>query len=60
MNRRTFLFASLALTATANTAYAGDDALYADVFDPNSSFIRVLAPGETFASIDGKTIPEVE
>lgn len=58
MKRRSFLFASLALAASA--ASAGDDALYADVFDPNSSFIRVLAPGETFASIDGKTIRDFD
>lgn len=57
MKRRTFLMtAALTAAAMASGAQAGDDALYADVFDPNSSFVRVLAPGETFATVNGKTV----
>ncbi|WP_386679131.1 alginate O-acetyltransferase AlgF [Loktanella sp. R86503] len=57
------LFVAVALPAMSafvatvpGPAWSADDALYEDVFDPNSSFIRVLAPAEAFATIDGKTV----
>ncbi|UTH50083.1 alginate O-acetyltransferase AlgF (plasmid) [Loktanella salsilacus] len=57
------VFMAIALPAAAaliasvpGTARSADDALYEDVYDPNSSFIRVLAPAEAFATIDGKTV----
>ncbi|MEM6695322.1 MAG: alginate O-acetyltransferase AlgF [Pseudomonadota bacterium] len=59
MKRRTFVLATLAFGATG-AAYANDDGLYADVFDPNSSFIRVIAPGQTFATIGAKTLRDLE
>ncbi|CUH80079.1 alginate O-acetyltransferase AlgF [Tropicibacter naphthalenivorans] len=60
MDRRTCLAALGALVALpmglASPAHAGDGALYKDVFDPNSSFVRIVAPGQTFGSIDGKSL----
>ncbi|MCT4372643.1 alginate O-acetyltransferase AlgF [Yangia mangrovi] len=49
------LFASIASIAPS-AARSGDEGLYRDVFDPDSSFIRILAPGQSFAAVDGKTI----
>ncbi|RVT82577.1 hypothetical protein DXV76_15140 [Rhodobacteraceae bacterium CCMM004] len=58
--RRTFLATSLALTATlaAPAAVAGDDGLYKDVFDPQSSFVRVLSSGPGVAAVDGTRIDD--
>lgn len=58
MIRRTFL--ALGAATLAMPALAADDGLYPDVFDPNSGFVRVLAPGERFATIDGKTLRDLE
>ena len=53
----TFLFAATAtLIGFSNVASAADDGLYQDVFDPNSSFVRVLAQEEAFAAINGETV----
>jgi len=58
MKRLLFVAAVLAL-APLSTALA-DDGLYEDVFDPASSFVRVLAPGQTVASINGKSLHDLE
>ena len=42
------------------TAFADDAGLYQGVFDPNSSFIRVVAPGESIVAIDGQTLRDME
>lgn len=54
------LLITLISTALVSTAWANDAGLYEGVFDPNSSFIRVLAPSQTFASIDGTTVRDFE
>ncbi|UWQ17947.1 alginate O-acetyltransferase AlgF [Jannaschia sp. M317] len=55
--RRTLLATGLAATLiAAGPSLAGDEGLYEDVFDPQSSFIRVLAPDAGFASIDGTRV----
>lgn len=43
----------------ASSAIA-DDGLYQDVFDPSSSFVRVVAPGQTVVSIDGHTLRDFD
>ena len=48
------------LALGAGPAAAGDDGLYEDVFDPQSSFIRVLAPEQAFAAIDGGRVDDFE
>lgn len=48
------------LCFAASTALAGDGALYEDVFDPNSSFVRILAPGQTFGSVNGNTLNDLQ
>lgn len=48
-----FLLLALALLAPA--AKAQDGQLYADPADPNASFVRVLAPGESVAVVNGTT-----
>ena len=45
--------------APVTSAFA-DDGLYEDVFDPSSSFVRVVAPGQTVVSIDGNTVRDIE
>ncbi|MEM6309993.1 MAG: alginate O-acetyltransferase AlgF, partial [Pseudomonadota bacterium] len=40
--------------------FANDDGLYEDVFDPTSSFIRILAPGQSFATVNGQTVRDIE
>ncbi len=59
-SRRFVLAGVLALSAAAGQAFAQDDGLYQDVFDPNSSFIRVLAPGEAFATVDGTEVRNLD
>ena len=44
--------------ASADAATA-DDGLYEDAIDPSSSFVRVVAPGETVGSIDGNTLRDL-
>lgn len=44
----------------AGPVLANDEGLYQDVFDPNSSFVRILAPGQTFASVDGTTVRDID
>lgn len=66
INRRTMMFAASLCAATSVTASfpsfarAADDALYQDVFDPNSSFVRVLAQKEAFAAINGETVRDFQ
>ncbi|WP_425052178.1 alginate O-acetyltransferase AlgF [Psychromarinibacter sp. S121] len=59
-SRRFVLAGVLAISAAAGPAFAQDDGLYQDVFDPNSSFIRVLAPGEAFATVDGTEVRNLD
>lgn len=62
IDRRRFIASGLAIAtgaATSTTAFAaGDAGLYQDVFDPQSSFIRVLAPGQSFASVGGTRLTD--
>ncbi len=60
INRRFFSAAALILpmALSAAAALAGDEGLYEDVFDPQSSFVRVLAPGQPFAAVDGRRLSE--
>lgn len=57
-DRRTFLATTLAaaLAWPATGVLAGDAGLYEDVFDPQSSFVRVLTTGQPFAAIGGTRI----
>lgn len=60
MKRRTFVNALIALpiSIAATSAFANDDGLYQDVFDPQSSFVRVLTDGQPFAAIGDKRLTE--
>lgn len=49
-------FGALVSAVAPSAGMAGDDGLYEGVFDPTSSFVRVLAPSQTFAVIDGTTL----
>lgn len=61
ISRRIALYSLVgALTLPALGAWAGDDGLYEGVFDPDSSFVRVVAPGQSFASIDDTTIRDLD
>lgn len=63
IDRRNFVTTGLAAAFLAPSGVAlaaGDDGLYQDVFDPQSSFIRVLAPGQGFAAVDGKRIGDFQ
>lgn len=51
--------ACIVLLSTFSAASA-DDGLYENVADPNSSFIRVIAPGQTVASINGNTLRDLQ
>ncbi|WP_371156015.1 hypothetical protein [Jannaschia sp. 2305UL9-9] len=61
-NRRRFLATGLtaSLLLGAPRAFANDDGLYEDAFDPQSSFIRVLAPDQAFASIGGTRVTDFD
>ena len=59
-SRRFVLAGMLALSAATGPVIAQDDGLYQDVFDPNSSFIRVLAPDEAFATVDGTEVRNLD
>lgn len=52
--------AAVAFALASVTSAFADDGLYEDVFDPSSSFVRVVAPGQTIVSIDGNTVRDVE
>jgi Alginate O-acetyl transferase AlgF len=41
-------------------AFAGDEGLYEKQIDPNSAFIRVVIPGSSSASINGKAITQLD
>ncbi len=63
INRRSFISSGLAIAFVAPGTFAhaaGDDGLYASVFDPQSSFIRVLAPDQAFAVVGGTRINELD
>lgn len=60
MTRRIVLALGLAALGLPTAVLAGDEGLYEDVFDPQSSFVRLLAPGASFASIGGKRIEAFE
>ncbi len=52
--RRHFLATGLTLPiclAASSAIAAGDEGLYGDVFDPQSSFVRVLSTGRPFAAV---------
>ena len=53
-----FLSATLALAAMATPAatLAQDEGLYDAPIDPNSAFVRVLAPGAAIATVNGTTV----
>ncbi len=57
--KRSIIGACVVLLSTLSAASA-DDGLYENVADPNSSFVRVIAPGETVASINGNTLRDLE
>ncbi|WP_108483106.1 alginate O-acetyltransferase AlgF [Oceaniglobus ichthyenteri] len=59
-DRRRFLALGLATLIPTTTSAAGDAGLYQDVFDPQSSFIRVLAPGQGFATVAGTRLSDFE
>jgi alginate O-acetyltransferase complex protein AlgF len=55
------LLAAIAISATiVGPSFADDNGLYEDVFAPNSSFVRVLAPGQSLVSINGTTINDIQ
>ena len=61
MLRSTLIKSSLAalLLLSAAPAFAQDDGLYDAPVDPNSAFVRILAPGAAVAVVNGTTIDEV-
>ncbi|WP_431298985.1 alginate O-acetyltransferase AlgF [Tabrizicola sp. BL-A-41-H6] len=46
--------------AVATPAFAQDGALYEDPGDPNASFVRIIAPGETVAVVAETTFDSIE
>ncbi|PRY77778.1 alginate O-acetyltransferase complex protein AlgF [Yoonia maritima] len=50
---------ALAAILTQVSPALADDGLYQDVADPNSSFVRVVAPGQTVASINGESVSDI-
>lgn len=59
MTRSLFTLAAL-IAIQGGAAFANDAGLYEDVFAPNSSFVRVVAPGQSFVAIDGTTLRDIE
>lgn len=57
-NRRTFMTTTLAAGLIGTSLLANDEGLYQDAFDPQSSFVRVLSPDQSFASIGGQRITD--
>ncbi|MEJ6402666.1 alginate O-acetyltransferase AlgF [Yoonia sp. 2307UL14-13] len=53
-------FFCVIVVSSAGPVLANDDGLYEDVFDPNSSFVRILAPGETFVAVNDTTIRDID
>lgn len=51
---------SIAVLVSLTSSAIADDGLYEGVFDPNSSFVRVVAPGQAVAAIDGETLRDLE
>jgi hypothetical protein len=52
--------AAVAFALAHVTSAFADNGLYEDVVDPSSSFVRVVAPGQTVVSIDGNTVRDIE
>lgn len=61
MLRSSLLSASLSalLLSVASPALAQDDGLYDAPVDPNSAFVRVLAPGAAVAIVNGTTVDDI-
>lgn len=49
----------LSVLVPFSIAFAADDGLYRDVFAPNSSFIRVLAPEQSFATVGATSLKDL-
>lgn len=58
--KHVFQIAAVVACGTLTSAQAGDDGLYQDVFAPNTSFIRVLAPDQNFAAIGTTSVDDIE
>ncbi|WP_394181594.1 alginate O-acetyltransferase AlgF [Yoonia maritima] len=56
--KRPLIAAAAVFLAQVSPSLA-DDGLYQDVADPNSSFVRVVAPGQTVASINGESVRDI-
>lgn len=54
-----FSLIALALLLSSAPVLAQDNQLYEDPADPNASFVRIVAPGETLAVIAGSTFDAV-
>jgi hypothetical protein len=50
---------AVSLAASPFAAVAQDDGLYDAPVDPNSAFVRVLAPGESLAVVNGTSLDEL-
>ena len=59
MTRSLFTLTAL-IVIQGGSALANDEGLYEDVFAPNSSFVRVVAPGQSFVAIDGTTLRDID
>jgi len=57
--KRSIIGTCVVLLSTLSPAYA-DDGLYENITDPNSSFVRIIAPGQTVASINGNTLRDLD
>ncbi|MEP3348064.1 MAG: alginate O-acetyltransferase AlgF [Litoreibacter sp.] len=57
--KRSIIGACVILLSTLSAASA-DDGLYENISDPNSSYVRVIALGQTVASIKGNTLRDLE
>lgn len=62
IERRTLLIgmATLGTLGWARSTFAQDEGLYAKAIDPNSAFVRVLAPGAASAVVNGKSIGQLQ
>ena len=60
MTTRSRLFLARCLAGLAAPALAQDGGLYADVPDPNASFVRIVAADLTNAVVDTKTFDQLD
>lgn len=58
--KHVFKIAAIIAFGATCSVQAGDNGLYQDVFAPNSSFIRVLAPDQSFAAIGATSVNDIE